>query len=592
MAQETGKATTAPGTGTTFRLLPLFRSFAGYPAGSLPADILAGLTLAAIAIPEQMATAELGGFAPQIGFLAFLAGSIAFAVLGANRFLSCGADSTITPILAGGLSMMAVMGSAQYQQLAVVLALLVGVMLVIAAALRLGAIANLLSVPVMLGFLAGISLHIIVSQLPHVLGLAAVGGSTLSRLATLIGDIDRANPRTMLIGAGVLGSVVLCEKLSPKIPGALIGLVGATVVVIAAGLESQGVAVLGTIPHTMPMPELPMLAFRDWLKLVPLAFVIAIIVMVQTAATTRSFPSDPLQPPDIDRDFLGVGGGSLLSGLFGGFAVNASPPRTGVVAESGGQSQIAGLAAAAIVLALLLFGTGLLRHVPEAALGGILLFVALRILRLKQILAVSRQSFSEFLLIPVTAALIIVLPIEQGAFVGIILSLLHGIWSTAHASVVPFDRVPGTTIWWPAHPHIAGECVADVTVVGLQAPLSFLNAARFRAEMTTLLATAKPRLLVLEAGGIVSIDFTAAGVLREFLTECAAKGITVAVARLESLQTQNAFHRFRLFEVLSPHHVFHSVEEAVRSLRPPQQENDPRENHAPVNPLPRETGPT
>ena len=193
---------------------------------------------------------------------------------------------------------------------------------------------------------------------------------------------------------------------------------------------------------------------------------------------------------DVDRDFLGAGAGSVLSGLFGAFPVNASPPRTGIVAETGGQSQLAGLAAAAIVLALLAFGTGLLRHVPDAALGGILLFVALRIIRVKQITTIYRQSFSEFLLIVATAELIIVLPIQQGAFLGIVLSLLHGIWSTTRTHVVLFERVPGTTIWWPAHPHSKGETVDPVVVAGFQAPLSFLNAATFRAEGKTVVLAA------------------------------------------------------------------------------------------------------
>jgi sulfate permease, SulP family len=289
-------------------------------------------------------------------------------------------------------------------------------------------------------------------------------------------------------------------------------------------------------------------------------------VMVQTAATTRSFPSDPDKPADVDRDFLGAGAGSVLAGLFGAFPVNASPPRTGIVAETGGQSQLAGLAAAAIVLLLLAFGTGLLRHVPDAALGGILLFVALRIIRTKQIVTIYQQSLSEFLLIVATAALIIALPIQQGAFLGIVLSLLHGIWSTTRARLVEFERVPGTTIWWPAHPHIEGERIAGVAVIGLQAPLSFLNAPGFRSDVTKVLATSTPQLLVLEASGMVEIDFTAAQILLDVFKACKAQGVTVALARLESVRAQDAFERFKLFDVLPKEHVFHSVDEAVRKL--------------------------
>ncbi|QPF93435.1 SulP family inorganic anion transporter [Bradyrhizobium commune] len=549
--------------GSAKRGWPLFQSLASY---ALPGDLIAGLTLAAIAIPEQMATARLGGFAPQIGFFAFMAGSLGFALLGGNRFLSCGADSTITPIFAGGLAALAAAGTPDYQELAIALALMVGAMMLAGGAFRLGGIANLLSMPVMVGFLAGISVHIIVSQLPGVLGLESPSGPTLGRIGVLATELGRTNPVTLCIGFGVLAVVVVSEKISAKIPGALIGLVAATLATIALGLESKGVNVVGSVPGTLPRPTLPVLAPELWVRLVPLAFVITVVVMVQTAATTRSFPSDPDKPADVDRDFLGAGAGSVLGGLFGAFPVNASPPRTGIVAETGGQSQLAGLAAAVIVLLLLAFGTGLLRHVPDAALGGILLFVALRIIRLNQIVTIYRQSFSEFLLIVATAALIIVLPIQQGAFLGIVLSLLHGIWSTTRARLVEFERVPGTTIWWPAHPHIAGERIAGVAVIGLQAPLSFLNAPGFRSDVTKVLTTATPQLLVLEASGMVEIDFTAAQILLDVFKACSEQGVTVALARLESVRAQDAFERFRLFDALPKQHVFHSVDEAVRTL--------------------------
>jgi MFS superfamily sulfate permease-like transporter len=547
---------------------PLFRSLASYRASFLPGDLIAGLTLAAIAIPEQMATARLGGFSPQIGFFAFMAGSLGFAMFGANRFLSCGADSTITPIFAGGLALLAAAGSPDYQALALALALMVGVLLMASGVFRLGGIANLLSIPVTVGFLAGISVHILVSQMPGVLGLPTPGGSTLDRIGVLGQQLSQANVFTVGIGFGVLAVVFASEAVSAKIPGALIGLVAATIAVIWAGLESKGVRVVGTVPAALPTLTAPEIAPERWARLVPLAFVIVVVIMVQTAATTRSFPSDTDQPADVDRDFLGAGAGNILAGLFGAFPVNASPPRTGIVSETGGKSQLSGLSAAFIVLALLAFGTTLLEHIPDAALGGVLLFVALRIIRLRQIAMIWRQSKAEFLLIVATAALIIVLPIQQGAGLAISLSLLHGIWSVTRARLVAFERVPGTTIWWPANPHMTGERMPGVAVVGLQAPLSFLNAPGFRADVLNVLQSpaAKPRLLVLEASGVVEIDFTAAQILLELFKACRQQGVTVAVARLESRRAQAAFERFDLYEVLPKERVFLSVDEAVRAL--------------------------
>jgi sulfate permease, SulP family len=547
---------------------PVFRSLSAYRVQFVTHDLFAGLTLAAIAIPEQMATARLGGFTPQIGFFAFLAGSLAFACFGSNRFLSCGADSTITPIFAGGLAVLAASGSPDYSALAAALALMVGLLLVAAGTFRLGWIADLLSIPVTTGFLAGISVHILISQLPAILGLPAPSGPMLSRLAMLAGHLNETNPFTLVIGLGVLAIIAVCERISARIPGALIGLALASAGVALLGLESRGVGVLGAVAVALPAVAIPDIPAGRLASLVTLSLIISVVVMVQTAATTRSFLSDPDEPPDVDRDFVGVGAGSILSGLIGAFPVNASPPRTAVVCETGGRSQLASLVAIAIVIVLLAFGTSLLSRIPNAALAGVLLFVALRIVRVSQIVLIYRQSLSEFLLIVSTSAAIIVLPIEQGVGIGIALSLLHGIWSTTRARVQLFERVHGTSIWWPSSPSLPGEGESGVIVAGFQAPLSFLNAYHFRRDILNALQSSpqKARLIILEATGIVEIDFTAAQVLADLIRRCHADDVDFAIARLESIRAQEAMARFGINELLGPDRQFQSVEEAVRAL--------------------------
>lgn len=563
MVDTSGSANSARAS----RAWPVFRSLSRYRLQFLSHDLFAGLTLAAIAIPEQMATARLGGFTPQIGFFAFMAGSLAFAAFGSNRFLSSGADSTITPIFAGGLAALVATGSPDYLTLATALALMVGLFLFAAGIFRLGWIADLLSIPVTIGFLAGISAHILISQLPVILGLAAPEGAMLQRLATLAGHLGQTNGFTLVIGLGVLAIITLSEQIDARIPGALIGLALAGAAVVLLRLESRGVSVLGTVSVKIPALAIPVISAGQLTSLVSLSLIIAIVIMVQTAATTRSFPSDPNGPPDVDRDFIGVGIGSILSGVVGAFPVNASPPRTAVVSETGGRSQVAGLAAVAIVIVLLAFGASLLHQIPNAALGGVLLFVALRIIRVRQIVAIYRQSLGEFLLILLTAAAIIVLPIEQGVGIGIALSLLHGIWSTTRARVLIFERVAGTSIWWPSSSSFPGEREPDTIVVGFQAPLSFLNAYHFRRDILDALKSSpqKPRLLVLEATGIVEIDFTAAQVLTDIIRKCHADGVDFALARLESLRAQDAMARFGINTLLGPDRQFRSVEEAIRA---------------------------
>jgi sulfate permease, SulP family len=548
--------------------VPLFRSFKGWRLNDLGGDLTAGLTLAAIAIPEQMATAGLGGFAPAIGFFAFIAGTIAFAAFGASRYVSIGADSTITPIFAGGLAVLAVTGSPAYAAFAATLALMVGVLLIVGGLFRMGWIANLLSVPVTTGFLAGIAVHIVVSQLPALLGIAGGGGSFFDHVAELAANMRHANLLALALGAGVFLVTFGCEKISARLPGALIGLLLATLITLVFHLESRGVSVLGTVSGALPHLALPAVGLTDITHLAPLALLIALIVMVQTAATTRSFPPAAGEPPDVNRDFIGAGAGSLLSGMVGAFAVNASPPRTAATVESGGRAQRAGRVAATLVGALILFGPALLTHIPHAALAGILLFVAQRITRFSVMANVWRQAAGEFALIIATMIAIVVLPIQVGVATGVMLSVLQGVWATTRTRMLEFERLPGTSIWWPPSSRAKSEKVDGILVLAFQAPLSFLNAQTFRRGFLQAIRDC-PRPLksvVLEASNIVEIDFTASQVLVEVIAHCRDAGISFDIARLESVRGQQALEQLGILELLGRERIFRSVQSAVDDL--------------------------
>jgi MFS superfamily sulfate permease-like transporter len=547
---------------------PLFRGFAGWRPADLGPDFIAGLTLAAIAIPEQMATAGLGHFEPQIGFLALIAGAIGFAIFGANRALSVGADSTITPIFAGSLALVAAAGSPHYGALAAALALMVGAIVLFGGLFRLGWIADLLSIPVTTGFLAGIAGHIVLSQAPAVLGVAGPEGSFVDKLIALASGVGHANALTVLIGLGVLAIMLIGERVNPRIPAALIGLAVATILVATLGLEARGVATIGTVAVATLSLKAPDVGLDDLLRIAPLAVIVSLVVMVQTAATTRAFVGDPARGSDVNRDFVGAGAASLVAGLIGAFPLNASPPRTAVVVETGGRSQAASLIAAAIVLALATFGASLLTHAPYAALAGVLLFVAQRIIRVATFIAVWRQSRAEFALIVATMIAILVFPIQQGVGLGIIFSLMHGIWTTTRARPIEFVRIPGTSVWWPKGSERQGEGVAGALVIGFQAPLSFLNAYDFDQTLQGLVSAkaGQIKLLIIEAANLVEVDFTAAQVLSATIARFRKEGLDVAVARLESTRAQEAFKRFGLIDLIGADHLFHSVEEALKAL--------------------------
>jgi sulfate permease, SulP family len=549
----------------------LFASLRGYRFGWLPRDLVAGMMLAAIAIPGQLATARLAGMPPATGLYAFAAGALAFAALGANRYMSVAADSTIAPIFAGALSSIAAVGTAHYAELATLLAVLVGITLAAVGLLRAGWLATLLSIPVTTGFLAGISIHIIVSQLPDLLGVPRTDGHMLVQLVHILGQLGATNIYTLALGAGVLIVTLVTAAISHRIPGALIGLVGAGVAVAMLRLQSRGVDVLGALsvpPPRLVVPVNP--GIGEWSQLVPLALVVAMVCIMQTAAVSSAFPSDPNEPDDTSRDFLGVGAGSILAGMTGAFAVDSSPPSTAIVRDSGGRSQIASLTAVALMIALALLASGAMAYVPRAALAGILVYIAIKIFRVGEMYNIWRRGGREILLVAGSAALVVVLPIESGMLLAIVLSFVHSLYIVARPYCAELARVPGTTVWWPPMPHDHSEHEDGVIVFAPAAPLNFTNVQDIVGRIRHAIATRRPpvKLLVIEASGIIDIDYTGSQLLRRAIVELKKRGITVAIARLSHEQAQREAGRTGLVQSVGRDHVFMSVEEAVRKLGP------------------------
>jgi MFS superfamily sulfate permease-like transporter len=558
-------------TGAAARRPLLFASLQGWGIGWLQGDAVAALILAAIAIPEQLATARLVGVPPVTGLVVFAAGTLAFAAFGTNRFISVGADSTIAPIMAAALLTLAAAGGPHLASLAALLAIMVGLVLLLAGLLRAGWIAELLSVPVTTGFLAGISVNIIVGQLPGILGVPGTQGNVARQLLGLAEVLPQARPWPVLIGLGVLGCALLAERISDRIPGALIGLLASGVAVAALGLQARGVAVIGALPLALPhaAPALP--RWGDVTALLPTALIVALVCIMQTAAVLQSFadaePSDGRE--DVSRDLVGLGLGCVLAGGLGGFAANSSPPRTALVAESGGRSQLAGVLAVAVVGIVVAVAAGAFAYVPAAALGGVLVFVALRIFRLRTMRRIAREGGPEIWLVVASFVLVLLLPVQTGVALAVLLSLALSITMTARPACAELRRVPGTTVWWSATDEAAsGERLPGILVFAPGAPITFTNAAYVRARLDAAVA-AQPlpcRLVVIEANGVIDIDYTGAQVLKGAIAALRARGIDVALARLASDRAHRAAKRSGLLAALAPGHVFLTVGEAVQRL--------------------------
>lgn len=575
------------------RTFPIFPTLRGYKAAWLGVDVLAGLTLVAIAVPEQMATAHLAGMPEVAGFYAFVAGSFLFALFGRHPQMSVGGDSTIAPVFAAGVATLAATGSATYMHLVSATALLAGAILVVIGLLRLGWVADFFPVPVMTGLLAGIGVEIFVKQLPTVLGLPGGGTTTIGRMRTFIDQLSQFNGWSFGIALGILVIVVGCEAVNHRIPGALIGIVGATALVAAAGLVSSGVAVVGQVHATLPHLALPDASLHQLGRLVVTAVTVAFLCTVQTSATVRSSASpssgaptsagatsgegegegeqDEAGPQDFNVDLAAIGAGSLLAGLAGSFAVDSSPPRTAVVGSAGGRSQVASLTAVAAIIVVLVVATGLLKDLPEAALGAVLMYVSSKLFRFGALRSIFRFSAVEFSLAVVTLAVVVFIGIETGVVVAALLALAQRVRLAARPHDAVLGRVPGSDHWIPTDLGRPTEEVPGVVVYLLYAPLWYGNATHVVDRIRHLVKSAPQPVhtLILDGDAIPDIDYTGAEAMGGLLVDLEDKGVRVAVARA-SENTNQDLTRSGVLKTLGPDRIFTDVEDAVRALAPAQ----------------------
>ena len=543
-----------------------FESLHGYKSSLAGADALAAITLLVIAVPEQLATTRLAGMPPISGFYTFIAGTVLFAMLGSNPQMSVGADSTIAPLFAVGIAHLAPTGSSHYVELVGILAVLVGALVALIGLLRLGWIAEFLSVPIITGFLAGVAIIIVVHQLPDLFGLSSTSGSTVHRIGVVVGHLDHTNRWALGIGVVTFIIVAAAVRIDRRFPGALVALVGSTVIVGVFRLHSDGVAVLGSFAHGAPHVGLTGLSWSAIGSVAPIAAVVALVVVSQSAATTRAFADQGGYEVDVGRDFIGVGAGSILAGLCGSFPVDASPPRTAAVASAGGRTQAVGLGAAAAI-ALLIPAAGLLKDVPLATLAGVLIYVATRIFHLDELVRIARFDRFELVLTLVTLLTVALIGVEQGIGVAVGLAVLDRTRLSARPQLHVLGRLTGTTSWAPLSSSSEAAQVPGVLVVLFATPLWYANAVHFRAELDGAFARAKgtPTLLVLDALGMSDIDYTGSRALREVLDKLDRDHVTVAVARAGQ-HLRDGLARSGLLDRIGAERFFPAVDAAVIAL--------------------------
>jgi high affinity sulfate transporter 1 len=541
-------------------------SLRGYQRSWASPDLVAGLTLLAIALPEQLATSRLAGMPPITGFYAFIAGTLLFAFLGSNPQMSVGADSTIAPLFAAGVMTFAALGSPRYIELVSILAVMVGLIVMLVSILRLGWIAEFLSTPITTGFLSGVGVIIVVHQLPDFFGLPATSGSDQHRFFYVIDHLSEVQLGALLMGLGVMAVVIVSARINRRIPGALIALVGSIVLVHVFDLSAHGVPVLGTIHSGAPHFGLTGLSWSTVSELFPLSGVVALVVITQTAATTRAFAAQGEYDVDAGRDFLAVGAGSVLAGLVGSFPVDASPPRTGALVNAGGRTQVGPLAAALVVLIFLPFAN-VLMDVPLSMLAAVLIVIGVRLFKWRDLRSIAHFDLTEFGLAAITLLVVVLVGVEQGIAVAVGLAIIDRIRRTSRPQLHQMGRVPGTTSWIPITPGVDAAPMPGVLVVLFATPLWFANAVHFGEEVEKAFAGAgpKPRVLILDTLGMYDIDYTGSRALGHLLDRCEHDHVIFGIARAGD-HLRHSLDRSGLMARIGTDHCFATVNAAVDGL--------------------------
>ena len=528
---------------------------------SLPGDALAGLTLAAIAVPGSMGAAQLVGASAFAGLVAFMIGAVVFALLGGHRILSVGADSSIAPMLAAAAAGGALTGADTTGELTVeghpvidpatlmLTSVLVGAILIIVGLVRAGWITQFLSRPVTIGLLAGIGVGIIIDQLPVALGIPRHGGGVIAGIVDMVTSLDEINWWTAAVAVLVLAITLGSGLVGPRVPGPLLGLAAAIAFTMLAGLTERGVVTLPEPDFAPPRMDFASVTVPGAMDLLPTALVIAVLVVIQTGATEASFPG-PRRT--LDRDLGVIGLASATAGAAGAFAVNTSPPRTSVVAAAKGKSQVVGLVAALIVLAVGVVGADLLPHLPTAALAAVLLTVAAKLVKVKSMARILRFSRIEFAVCIATILLVVLLGVVQGVIIAALVTLLDRTRREARPRTYRKGMIPKSNHWVPVDAGTPTVQVPGVLVWSVEAPLWYADSDFVVDQLHDALADADVPYVavILDAAAMGDLDYTGAGALGTIVDHMDSEGLPLIIAR-PNRPVQRAIERAGLRDRLS-----------------------------------------
>jgi sulfate permease, SulP family len=519
----------------TRRYLPGVWVLRGYQRGWLRGDLLAGVTVAAYLVPQVMAYAEVAGLPAITGLWAAVAPLVIYAILGSSRQLSVGPESSTALMTATAAAVLVAGDQQHYAEAAAALALAVGAICLICWLARLGFLANLLSHPVLIGYMAGIAVLMIVSQLGKVGGMSVDGDSTLSELWFFVTHLGQVHLPTLLVAAGSFALLVALQRLLPRWPGPLIAMVLAAIAVAMLDLDQMGVQTVGSVPRGLPPASIPDFSTIDLSTLFPAALGVTIVAYTDNIVTARAFAAKRREEIDARQEFLALGAANLGAGLFSGFPVSSSGSRTVIGDAIGSRTQLYSLVSAAVLLLTMLFLGPALSTFPLAALGALVVYAALRLIDFAELRRIARFRRSELFLALATTAAVLIFDVLYGIAVAVGLSILDLLRRIArpHDGILGF--IPGLAGMHDIDDYDTGSQMPGLLVYRYDAPLFFANAEDFKRRALAAVDAADPPVewFLLNAEANTEIDLTAVDALDTVRRTLAERGIVFALARVK-----------------------------------------------------------
>lgn len=549
-------------------ILPGLAQFRGYQRDWLRGDVVAGLTVAAYLVPQVMAYATVAGLPPVVGLWAALVPLAVYAVLGSSRQLSVGPESTTALMTATALAPLAASDPGRYAALAAAAALLVGAMCFVAGLVRLGFLADLLSNPVLIGYMTGVALIMIASQLGKVTGVSVKGEEFIDQIRSFVGGLDELHWPTVTLAAAVLVVLLLFAWLTPRLPGPLIAILVAAAVVSVFALHRSGIKTVGHVPGGLPTPALPVLSAADVMALLIPAAGIAIVAFNDNVLTARTFAVRHGQDIDANAELRALGVCNVGAGLAQGFPVSSSGSRTALGDAVGSRSQLYSIVALVFVLVVMLFGRGVLATFPSAALGALVVYAALRLIDVSEFKRLARFRRREVFLALATTAAVLVFGVLYGVLVAIGLSILELLQRMARAHDGVLGFVPGIAGMHDVDDYPEADLVPGLLVYRYDAPLFFANAENFRERAIAAVNDYPGRVewFVLNAEANVEVDLTALDAVDQLRTELKRRGIVFAMARVKQ-DLRESLEAAGLLDRIGDDRIYPTLPTAVEAYR-------------------------